>query len=115
LKNFGLAVHKKNQGLAQKRNPKRKMMIKPTQQSSRNSGIRRSLAQGRNQIKKRIYQKYIASTVENMVTTGTSVENMVTKGRKHTKQRLLKKRNPQRKSSRMKQPSSTSHGNNILV
>ena len=34
----------------------------------KNSGIR-SLAQGRNQIKKRICQKYNASTVENMVTT----------------------------------------------
>jgi hypothetical protein len=40
-----------------------------SQQSSRNSGIRRSLTQGRNQIKKRICQKYNASTVENMVTT----------------------------------------------
>jgi hypothetical protein len=37
-----------------------------SQQSSRNSGIRRSLTQGRNQIKKRICQKYNASTVENM-------------------------------------------------
>jgi hypothetical protein len=66
-------VHKNNQGLAQKRNPKRKMMINPTHQSSRNSGIRRSLAQGRNQIKKRICQKYNDSTVENMVTTEAGV------------------------------------------
>jgi hypothetical protein len=66
-------VHKKNQGLAEKINPKRKMMIKPTQQSSRNSGKRRNLAQGRNQIKKTICQNYNASIVENMVTTGTSV------------------------------------------
>jgi hypothetical protein len=73
FRNFGLAVHKKNQGLTQKRNPKRKMMIKPTQQSSRNSGLRRSLAQGRNQIKKRICQKYNASTVKIMVTTRTGV------------------------------------------
>jgi hypothetical protein len=49
------------------------MTIKPTQQSSRNSGIRRSLAQGRNQIKKMICQKYNASTVENMVNTRTDV------------------------------------------
>jgi hypothetical protein len=65
-------VHKKNQGLAQKRNPKRNTMIKILQQSSRISGIRRSLAQGRNQIKKRICQRYNASTVENMVTIGTT-------------------------------------------
>jgi hypothetical protein len=60
LKRFGLVVHKKNQGLVQKRNPKRKMMIKHTQQISRNSRIRRSLVQGRNQTKKRICQKYNA-------------------------------------------------------
>jgi hypothetical protein len=29
LKKFGLVVHKKNQGLAQKKNSKGKMMIKP--------------------------------------------------------------------------------------
>ena len=73
LNNFGLVVHKKNQGLAQKRNSKGKMMIKPTQQISRNSGIRKSLTQGRNQIKRKICQKYNASTVENMVTTGNTV------------------------------------------
>jgi hypothetical protein len=28
--NFGLVVHKKNQGLVQKRNPKRNTMIKPS-------------------------------------------------------------------------------------
>jgi hypothetical protein len=44
FENFGLVVHKKNQGLAQKRNPKRNMMIKPSQQNSRNSIIRGSLA-----------------------------------------------------------------------
>jgi hypothetical protein len=55
------------------KNPKRNMMIKPTQQISRNSGIRRRLAQGRNQMKKRIFQKYNDSTVKNMVTTGTSI------------------------------------------
>jgi hypothetical protein len=69
LKNFGLAVHKKNKGLMQKRNPKRNTMIKLSQQSSRISGIRRSLAQGRNQIKKMICQRYNASTVKNIVTT----------------------------------------------
>jgi hypothetical protein len=36
LKNFGLVVHKKNQGLAQKRNPKRNTMIKPSQQKFKN-------------------------------------------------------------------------------
>jgi len=66
-------VHKKNQGLAQKRNPKRKMVIKPAQQSSRNSMIRRTLTQGKNQIKKRICLKYNVSTIENMVYTGTVV------------------------------------------
>jgi hypothetical protein len=69
LKSFGLAVHKKNQGLVQKRNPKRNTMIKPSQQGSRISGIKGSLAQGRSQIKRKICQKYNASTVENMVTT----------------------------------------------
>jgi hypothetical protein len=48
---FGLVVHKKNQGSVQKRNPKRNMMIKLSQQSSRISGIKGSLAPGRNQIK----------------------------------------------------------------
>jgi hypothetical protein len=36
LKNFGLDVHKKNQGLAQKRNPKRNTMINPSQQKFKN-------------------------------------------------------------------------------
>jgi hypothetical protein len=62
-------VQKKNQGLVQKRNPKRNTMIKPSQQGSRILGIKRSLAQGRNQIKRKICQKYNASTVKNMVTT----------------------------------------------
>jgi coenzyme F420-reducing hydrogenase beta subunit len=35
LKNFGLVVHKKNQGLVKNINSKGNMMIKPTQQSSR--------------------------------------------------------------------------------
>jgi hypothetical protein len=72
------------------------------------------LAQGRNQIKKRICQKYNASTVENMVTTGTIVPDLK-KGRKHMKQQLPKKRNPQGKSSRMKQTFSSIQGNNILL
>ena len=55
-----------------KRNSKRNTMIKLLQQSSRISGIR-SLAQGRNQIKKRICQRYNASTIENMVTARTIV------------------------------------------
>jgi hypothetical protein len=36
LKNFGLIVHKKNQGLAKKRNPKRNTMINPSQQKFKN-------------------------------------------------------------------------------
>jgi hypothetical protein len=44
LKNFGLAMHKKNQGLAQKINTKINMMIKHSQQNSRISGIRGSLS-----------------------------------------------------------------------
>jgi hypothetical protein len=62
-------VHKKNQGLLQKKNPKRNTMIKHSQQDSRISGTRGSLAQGRSQIKRKICQKYNASIVENMVTT----------------------------------------------
>jgi hypothetical protein len=58
-------VHKKNQGLVQKRNPKINTMIKPSQQGSRISGIKGSLAQGRSQIKRKICQKYNAvSTVK---------------------------------------------------
>jgi hypothetical protein len=72
LKNFGLAVHKKNKGLSQKRNPPKNTLFKLSQQSSKILEIR-SLAQGRIQIKKRIFQRYNASTVENMVTTGTTV------------------------------------------
>jgi hypothetical protein len=68
LKKFGIVVHKNNQGLAQKRNSKGNMMIKPTQKNSRNLEIRKILTQGRNQIKRKICQKYNASTVENMVT-----------------------------------------------
>ena len=35
MKNFGLAVLKKNQGSVQNRNPKRSTMIKPSHQDSR--------------------------------------------------------------------------------
>jgi hypothetical protein len=59
----------------QNKNPKRNTMIKLSQQGSRISEIRRSLAQGRNQIKKRICQRYNASTIKNMVTTGTIVSS----------------------------------------
>jgi hypothetical protein len=69
LNNFGLVVNKKNQGLAQKRNLKINMMIKPSQQDSRISGTKGSFSQGRSQIKRKICQKYNASTVENTVTT----------------------------------------------
>jgi hypothetical protein len=62
-------MHNKNQRLVKKRNPKRNTIIKPLQQGSRISGIKGSLAQGRSQIKRKICQKYNASTVENMVTT----------------------------------------------
>ena len=68
MNNFGIDVHMKNQGLAQKINPKGNMMIKTSQQGSRISGIKRSLTQGINQIKRKICQKYNASIVENMVT-----------------------------------------------
>jgi hypothetical protein len=53
----------------QKRNPKRNTMINLSQQGSRISRIKGSLAPRRNQIKRKICQKYNASTVENMVTT----------------------------------------------
>jgi putative lipoic acid-binding regulatory protein len=69
LKNFGLAVLNKNQGSVKKRNPKRSTMIKPSQQDSIISGIKGSLVQRRRQIKRKIFQKYNASTVESMVTT----------------------------------------------
>jgi hypothetical protein len=69
LKNFGLVVLKKNQGSVQKRNPKRSTMIKPSQQDSRISGTKGSLVQGGNQIKRKTFQKYNASTVESMATT----------------------------------------------
>jgi hypothetical protein len=69
LKNFGLVARKKNEGLVQKKNPKRNMMIKPSQEDSRISGTRGSSAQGRSQIKSKTCQKYNASTVESMVTT----------------------------------------------
>ena len=36
MKNFGLVVHKKNQGIAQKRNPKINTEIKPSQQKFKN-------------------------------------------------------------------------------
>jgi hypothetical protein len=58
LKNFGLAVLKKNPGSVQKRNPKRSTMIKPSQQDSRISGTKGSLVQGGSQIKRKIFQKY---------------------------------------------------------
>jgi hypothetical protein len=60
---------KKNPGSVQKRNPKRSTMIKPSQQDSRISGTKGSLVQGGRQIKRKIFQKYNASTVESMVTT----------------------------------------------
>jgi len=81
-------------------------MIKLSQQSSIILGIRRSLARGRNQIKKRIFQRYNASTVENMVTTRIIVTSY-RKRKRHTKHQLPKKGNPQTKPSRIKQTSSS--------
>ena len=69
LKNFGLAVLKKNQGSLQKRNPKRSTMIKPSHQDSRIPGTKGTLVQRGRQINRKIFQKYNASTVESMVTT----------------------------------------------
>jgi hypothetical protein len=69
LKNFGLDVLKKNLGSVQKRNPKISTMINPSQQDSRISGTKGSLVQKGRQIKRKIFQKYNASTVESMVTT----------------------------------------------
>jgi hypothetical protein len=45
------------------------MIIKPSQQDSIILGTKGSLVQGRSQIKRKICQKYNASTVESMVTT----------------------------------------------
>jgi hypothetical protein len=66
---FGLVVLKKNQGSVQNRNPKRGTMINSSQQDSRISRTKESLVQGGSQIKRKIFQKYNASTVESMVTT----------------------------------------------
>jgi hypothetical protein len=62
-------VHKKSEGLMKKRNLKKNMIIKPSQQDSRILGTKGSLVQGRSQIKRKICQKYNASTIESMVTT----------------------------------------------
>jgi hypothetical protein len=75
LNNFGLVVIKKNQGSMKKRNRKRSTMIKPSQQDSRTSGTKGSLVQGGNQIKRKTFLKYNASTVKRTVTTGTNVPN----------------------------------------
>jgi hypothetical protein len=53
---------KKNPKSVQKRNPKRSTMIKPSQQDSRISGTKGSLAQGGSQIKRKTFHKYNAST-----------------------------------------------------
>jgi hypothetical protein len=45
------------------------MMIMPSQQDSRTSGTKGSLAHGGSQIKRKTFKKYNASTVESMVTT----------------------------------------------
>jgi hypothetical protein len=73
LKNFGLALLKKNQGSMKKRNPRGNTMIKPSQQDSRNSETKGSLAQGGSQIKRNTFQKYNASTVKSTITTRISV------------------------------------------
>jgi hypothetical protein len=69
LKNFGLVVLKNNPGSVQKRNPKISTMIKPSQEVSRISKTKGSLVQRGRQIKRKIFHKYNASTVESMVTT----------------------------------------------
>ena len=69
MKNFGLDVIKKNLGSVKKRNPKRSTMIKPSQQDLRIFGTKGSLVQGGSQIKRKIFQKYNASTIKSMVTT----------------------------------------------
>jgi hypothetical protein len=69
LKNFGLVVLKKNQGSIQKRNPKRSMTIKLSQQDSRTSGTKGNFVQRGSQIKRKTFQKYNASIAESMVTT----------------------------------------------
>jgi hypothetical protein len=55
--------------ISAKEKPQKNTMIKPSQQDSRISGTRGSSAQGRSQIKRKICQKYNASTIKNMVTT----------------------------------------------
>jgi hypothetical protein len=62
-------VFNKNQGSIQKKNPKRSMTIKLSQQDLRTSGTKGSLVQGGSQIKRKTFKKYNASTVESMVTT----------------------------------------------
>jgi hypothetical protein len=106
LKNFGLAVIKKNQGSIQKRNPKISRTINLSQQDSRTLGTKGNLVQGGSQIKRKTFQKYNASTVESMVTTRIIVPSK-RKGRRNTKHRLPKKRNLQRRISNMKENSSS--------
>jgi hypothetical protein len=89
-------------------------MIKPSQQDSRISGTRGSSTQGRRHIKRKICQKYNASTVKNMVTTSIIVPSS-RKGRRHMKHQLLKKRNLQRRLIRMKQTSSSKDKVTILL
>jgi hypothetical protein len=69
LKNFGLAVLKKNQGSMQKRNLKISTMIKPSQQDPRTSETKESSIQEGSQNKENTFQKYSASTVKSTVTT----------------------------------------------
>jgi hypothetical protein len=89
-------------------------MIKPSQQDSRTSGSKGSLVQRGRQIKRKIFQKYNASTVESMVTTRIIVPSQ-RKGRRNTKHQLLKKRNLQRRLSRMKETSSSKGNNTLLI
>jgi hypothetical protein len=64
----------------QKRNPKRSTMIRASQQDSRISGTKGSLAQGESQIKRKTFHKYNSSTVESMVTTRIIVRAKEKKG-----------------------------------
>ena len=106
MNNFGLVVLKKNQGSMKKRNRKRSTTIKPSQQDSRTLGTKGSLVQGGSQIRQKTFQKCNASTVESMDTTRIIVPSQ-RKGRKNMKHQLSKKRNLQRRLSRMEDTSSS--------
>jgi hypothetical protein len=61
--------------ISAKEKPQKSTMTKPSQQDSRISRTKGSLAQGGSQIKRNTFQKYNASTVKSMVTTRIIVQN----------------------------------------